>query len=193
MKGVVHCGGHLGEEIISYLNENRDPIILFEPQVLDYYPHAGAKWVHKALGDHSGKLQLNIPDHLHTTVYRNTQSASGLSLIPERAHEIGWSVISCDILYVDMIRFDEWAKDNFIEGSCSLLVIDVQGMEFQVLNGFGKHINGFAEIKVECSREPIYEGGSSAQEVIDYLGSHDFMQETPILEHGDIIFKRIIS
>jgi hypothetical protein len=118
-------------------------------------------------------------------------SASGLELIPENAIANGWTPTQCDIKRVSIRRFEDWAKDTeFTRGSCSLLVIDVQGMEGAVLEGFGDYLNDFTEMKIECSHPPLYKGGADASLVIAYLAQYGFVATTPILRHGDIHFKK---
>jgi hypothetical protein len=63
-------------------------------------------------------------------------------------------------------------------------------MELNVLQGFGEYLQGFDNIKVECSEPPIYEGGASASEVIEFLENCGFVQDSDIVRHGDVKFKR---
>jgi FkbM family methyltransferase len=189
--GVIHVGSHRGEEVPGYLSERRSPIICFEPQELGWYPPVGVQLVRCALSDVSGSMTLRIPHHLHQTPERDTQSASGLMLIAERAIANGWTPTPCDFRSVNTIRFDEWAQSSgFDNESCSTLVIDVQGMELQVLKGFGHYLEGFSMIVAECSEPALYEGGAAASEVIWFLKSHGFQQTSPVIQHGDIIFER---
>jgi FkbM family methyltransferase len=191
MNGVVHVGAHTGQEVPLYLAAGRAPIICFEPQLLEWDHPSNVKLFRTALSDHSGTLNMRIPHHLHTNLYRDTQSASGLPLIHQRARDIGWTPTPFDVTEVPMIRFDEWAKEHeFQNGSCSYLVIDVQGMELQVLMGFGKCLSGFQEMKIECSQPAVYEGGASAQEIIGFLAQNGFLQTSPTVAHGDIFFSK---
>lgn len=191
--GVVHVGSHKGEEVSGYIELGRSPIICFEPQPLQWTPRSGVTLSRYALSDNSSRLTMRLPHHLHETIERDTQSASGLKLIPSRARSIGWTPTACDFIYARAIRFDEWADlTGFSCGSCSLLVVDVQGMELQVLSGFGEYLSGFRELSVECSESPLYEGGAKAQHVVDFLAQKGFNQLSPILPHGDIKFSKEI-
>lgn len=191
--GVVHVGAHKGEEVPEYLAQGRSPIVCFEPQPLRWVPPAGVQLVRIALSDVAGALEMRIPHHWHTTIERDTMSASGLPLIPERAIANGWTPTPWDTLTVPMRRFDVWADENsFISGSCTVLYIDVQGMELQVLKGFGAYLKDFQEMIIECSSPPLYGGGADANEVIEFLCTLDFTATTPVLRHGDIRFKKEI-
>lgn len=189
MNGVVHVGAHKGEEVPDYIREGRAPIVCFEPQSLDFPFYVSMFRV--ALGCASGKQSLRVPHHLHSRVEMDTQSASLLVLIPERARHNGWTPTDVETQPVEVIRFDEWAPMNgFVKGSCDLLKIDVQGSELQVLLGFGDYLDGFKHIVVECSNPPLYEGSYSAVDVTSYLSSHGFERTSPILKHGDVHFWR---
>jgi FkbM family methyltransferase len=190
--GVVHVGSHKGEEVPRYVKEGRWPIICFEPQgFLEHY-QASVYVVQAALSDHGGWMVMRIPHHAHETTDRDTQSASGLLVIPERAKEIGWvPAPAFDLIQAPVIRFDDWAKENYFEwGGCSLLVVDVQGMEMRVLEGMGEYLEGFTEVIVECSERPIYLGGEPASAIADLMRSKGFEQTTPIVAHGDVQFKK---
>jgi FkbM family methyltransferase len=188
--GVVHVGAHKGQEVPQYIAEGRAPIICFEPQPL-HSEIVGAIVVPVALSDYEGTMTMRIPHHLHATTERDTQSASGLPLIKENAVANGWTPTPWDTLDVPVCRFDEWAKEyGFNTGSCSYLAIDVQGMELQVLKGFGDFLGDFSELKVECSSPPLYEGGADAKEVVEYLRLYGFRATTPVVRHGDIHFTK---
>lgn len=190
MNGVVHVGAHRGEEVPGYLAEGRSPIICFEPQYLDF-PHKDVTVVYSALGNLDGLMTLRIPRHLHDQDELDTQSASGLVLIPDRARANGWTPTECVKQTVPVIRFDSWAEHvGFNSGSCSLLAIDVQGMELQVLIGFGEYLKGFSEIIAECSELPLYEGGAYTNQVARYVADCGFTQVSPTVRHGDVKFIR---
>lgn len=190
MSGVVHVGAHIGEELPDYVAQGRRPIICFEPQILIPFVSDGIQWVSLALSNRSGALALRIPQHLHSGAILDTQSASGLILIPENARANGWTPTPVEVITVPMSTFALWASDiGFRRGSCDLLCIDVQGMELQVLEGFGDYLSDFTHLKIECSDPPLYEGGASAHEVVNFLKT-TFRVVSPIQRHGDIYFER---
>jgi FkbM family methyltransferase len=190
VKGVVHVGAHKGEEVEAYLSEGRSPIICFEPQNLAWPFPDSVTLVRCALDYVSHRMMMKVPFHLHCEDF-DTQSASGLTVIPEREKEIGWSPHEYDFIRVDAVRFDEWARANgFESGSCSLLAVDVQGMEFQVLDGFGDYLNGFSEIVAECSSPPVYFGEADTSDVSELLAKHGFERVSPTVAHGDVRFTR---
>ena len=56
----------------------------------------------------------------------------------------------------------------------SLLKIDVQGYELEVLRGCERLLDRFSAVYVECSFVELYEGQSLAHEVIDWLHGRGF-------------------
>ena len=193
--GVIHVGAHKGEEVPEYIAEGRRPIICFEPQYLawdtDDAVFRRCHLYHCALSNETTRLTLRIPRHLHQATESDTMSATGLPIDRNAAIAIGWTPTPCGLIDVPVERFDHWASIvEFRRGSCTLLVIDVQGMELQVLQGFGDYLNDFSEMVIECSETPIYHGGASAQEVVDYLSPYGFVPTSPLVAHGDIRFSR---
>ena len=187
--GVVHVGAHQGEEISQYLSDGRSPIICFEPQFQSDQAE-GISWVNSAVGLWSGSMVLRIPHHIDSPTL-DTMSASALPIIPEAAVANGWTVTPVEKSTVPVVRFDEWAKNSgFVDGSCSLLVVDAQGTEMEVLRSFGSFLQGFSELVVECSEPSLWSGQSTASEVIAFLGTQGFEPTTPILRHGDIHFEK---
>lgn len=191
IKGIVHVGANTGQELPWYIDHFYLPIIAFEP-----HPTAFRE-LHRiynnfaicspfALGNKSGSVILHIPED------GDTEKSSKYLPIETPGHD--WTSIPITTeVSVPLIRFDSWVRNHLnivnIE-AYDTLVIDAQGMELEVLQGFGKYINGFHFLVVECSAKPVYDGEASAEEVINYLASKGFMQLTPIEEHDDIIFKR---
>ena len=194
MKGVVHVGAHRGEEVPEYVSQDRSPIICFEPQMLESIEFGGVQYHRVALGNETGTFDLYVPYHLQKHEGMDTQSASLLTVIPERARANGWTPTSTIAVRVPVMRFDDWALTyGFERESCELLKIDVQGFELQVLWGFGVYLTDFRVIIVECSEPPIYKNGYSAHDVVTFLREKGFTRVTEIKRHGDIKFVRTLD
>ena len=188
IEGVVHVGANDGYEIPHYLNLGAKKVIAIEPQnrmcdlLMEKFKDEPRVHVWRAaLGDQEGNQTLHVTQ----------DTGMGSSLLvelpppPNCEFEANTIVGQED---VPVMRMDGPVGPD-IEG-CNVLVMDVQGMELQALKGFGELLKQFEMLNVECSREPVYEGGAAAQEVIDFLASQGFKQETPIKGHGDIMFRQ---
>jgi FkbM family methyltransferase len=53
--------------------------------------------------------------------------------------------------------------------------LDVQGFEYQVLQGFGRHLNDCLALKLETHFYPIYQDQRTIGEIIRFLSAHDFV------------------
>lgn len=198
MRGVVHVGAHIGEEVPRYVAEGRSPILCFEPQpgpfgTLRQAHGDAALCVPIALGSASGMIDLHVPLYLHAPFADDTQSTSALQMNRSSGYEWGQRHYGHSIV-ARIQRFDEWALEASVEvGLYGLLVVDVQGMELEVLSGFGEHLASFDNVIVECSEVPIYEGGASAQEVANLLFQRGFRRTSAIALHDDVSFKKIAN
>jgi len=191
MNGVVHVGGHSGEEVDGYLKEGRSPIIVFEPQNLPHVVNPNVTWVPFALSDEECIAPLYIPHHITAAEGMDTQCASLLPVNERTAVASGWTITAKSRVDVPVTRFDMWAyATGFQRGSCSLLCIDVNGLEARVLRGFGTFLKDFQEIIVECSCPPLYWGSTCAHMVAMELAENGFHTEQEIPKHGDVRFIR---
>lgn len=190
VRGIVHIGANDGKEIAWYITKGYKPVIAFEPhpeafkQLKEHYWNHAMLWP-MALGADNGIITLNIPQD------GDTEKSSKYKTIPTEGHD--WTQIPAgNTIEVTQARFDLWAIRSGIDlAQINVVVIDVQGMELEVLRGFGHYLSQFEFYIVECSKVPVYDGEASAQQVIDWMEEKGFVPLTPIEEHDDIIFKRI--
>jgi len=194
MRGVVHIGANDGEEVAWYLQRDHRPVLAFEPhpepfgelQAMYGDPH-GVICVNMALGDRDGELTLQIPED------GDTKHASKYPPVPTDGDNHAWTLVpNAAAITVPLRRFDSWAAETCIDlAPFDVLVIDVQGMELEVLRGMGRTLDGFRFLNIECSEQAMYDGEASAQEVIDWLRVQGFEPQTPIETHDDILFLRV--
>lgn len=195
VRGVIHVGMSWGEEIADYLDMGATHVIGFEP-VAEAFIEARNRYgdddrvelYNFALGSESEDRTMTVihdsaPMEGHPVGTGGSTFLKELYL-PEGVRER----ISSEIRTVPVVRFDTWFTGDITDYDA--LVIDVQGMELDVLKGFGNLLNHFDCANIECSREPVYEGEAPAQEVIDYLAGFGLKQMTPIESHNDILFQR---
>ena len=189
IRGVIHIGANDGKELAWYVTRGYRPILAFEPHPIAFEELRKHYWNHAllwnvALGANNGQLALNVPED------GNTERASKYYPIIRPGHD--WTQVPMTgLINVRMERFDDWVYRGGIDLSpFNAVVIDVQGMELEVLKGFGNFINQFELLSVECSREPVYDGEADANQVIDWLADRCFDRLTPVEEHDDILFCR---
>lgn len=187
IKGVIHIGANDGEEVPSYMEMGIKNIICFEPipekcaHIVKSYPMvfvincaAGSKDRHRI-------LYLTEDESLKgSSLLRNVDKEGKFNL--QKQKEFG---ISCHEIRMDAF-IDNRPDIHFKNFNC--VVIDVQGFELDVLKGFGDKIKEFDYWSIECSRVPVYDGEARAKEVIDYMDSMGFIQDSPTEDHNDIFF-----
>lgn len=194
LRGVVHIGANTGQEIPWYLHAGHRPILAFEPHPdafadlqRDYGDVHGVICVNAALGEEDGELTLLMPED------GDTQRGSKFHPVPWHGEGHEWTrTPSTGHLNVPLRRFDSWVAETGIDLTpFDVLVVDVQGMELEVLRGMGRTLDGFRFLNVECSERAMYDGEASAREVIDWLAAQGFEQQTPTETHDDILFMRM--
>lgn len=195
IRGVAHIGAHNGYEIEFYFKMGIENVLAFEPlssaykALFDKFPKEilTEKLVvfPKALG------MVKRPDAVLAVASGDGQSSGFLPLKegidkskPYYQEMVGSEVVEMTT-YSDLIREEKIDNRKY-----DCLVMDVQGMELEVLEGMGKYIRDFKYLNIECSREPIYEGEAPASDIIGYLKQFGFEQLTPVEEHNDILFIR---
>lgn len=176
--GLVHVGANDGYEIEYYLKMGITPIIVFEPlhtayQILlnKYFGNPDVWTIQCGLGNIRAECDLIVADG----------DGKGSSYLKELKHG------PLSIMQISNIH--RWADlTNINRPKFNCCVIDVQGMELDVLRGMDEHIQQFDFLSVECSATPIYKGEASADEVIAYLDRMGFQRDSPIPAHDDVMF-----
>lgn len=188
-RGIIHIGANTGQELSWYIEHLYRPILAFEPhpaafEKLNRVYSRFATCYRVALGEVNGPLKLYLPQD------GNHERSSKYFPIETPGHD--WTRVPMeDSITVPLYRFDTFVDQSNIDISpYDVAVIDVQGMELEVLKGFGLLLNQFPYLIVECSLSPVYDGEAPAKEIVDFLEERGYKQQTPIQEHDDIVFKR---
>lgn len=179
--GIVHVGANDGYEVQWYRKLGISPILCFEPLPLaielfknKYSEYKNVFLQEYALGekDETGSLSIAPNDGQGSSFLIDPKANWNLNTIDREVH-----------------RFDKLFNMGDTK-FYNCLVVDTQGMELQVLKGFGKLLDQFDYLNIECSEVPLYEGEAPASEVIAYLKERGFSQDTPTEPHNDIMFIR---
>jgi FkbM family methyltransferase len=176
IRGVVHVGANDGYEVQWY-QELGIEVLCVEPLEEAFArfssKNQNVQCLHLALGNFDGTAQFRVI----------ADDGSGSSVLPEK-EEHRWNVR--DIKLVQVAR---WAGLETVNRTTyNACVIDVQGLELDVLRGMDDHINDFDYFVIECSAVPIYKGEAFADEVVAYMSRMGFDQITPICPHDDVLF-----
>lgn len=191
INGVIHAGMNDGEEVYSYKDLGIQHILGFEP-----LPFARKK----ALTDHNGieciEIALSDKNGAETLIVTKGDGKGSSIFEPIlESEEVkkNWTDngIIVDHIVIKTERLDHYierTKLNITDYDC--LVLDTQGNEWEVLHGCGDYLQNFKYLSVELSSVPVYSGEHSAQQIVDYLVSQGFTQDSEIQSHNDVFFIR---
>src|SRR5579863_342139 len=179
---VVHVGASTGLEAVYYLRLGSPRVLLFEPVPL------AVEILRGRFGNDPrvAIFPFALGDHSHSThMAPGEGTGKGSTCLREYANEhVPWLPVEC-------LRFDQLDLHCELDPSgMNTLVVDVQGMELQVLRGFGEQLQHFSFLNIECSAIPLYDGEATGNEVTEWLYQRGFDRQTPIEAHDDVMFIR---
>ena len=168
IKGIIHVGGHFGEEMREYISEGIKNIIVFEPLSKNF----------EVLGKNCQNLNANIYGHQvalgseEKTVEMDISSNNGLSssILKPKKHLTQYK----DILFNDRETVEVKLLDNFDTQDFNFLNMDVQGYELEVLKGGKETLKKVDYVYCEVNRDEVYENNAYIEEIDDYLAEFNF-------------------
>ena len=164
IKGIIHIGGHYGEEYDVYKKLNI-PVLFFEP-LLNNFQHLYNKvkddpnviTYQCALGNENKIVTMNV---------ESVNQGQSSSILKPKKHLEQYPHITFDYTEeVNMFRLDDLDLDlsqyNFIN-------IDVQGYELEVFKGATNTLKNIDYIISEVNRDEVYENCPHIDELDEYL------------------------
>lgn len=169
INGVIHCGGHYGEEYDTYLELGINNQVWFEPQpevfkiMESKLPNnENIKLINKALGNDAKKV----------TMYVDSYNQGSSSILKPKLHLDQYRHIRFENeVEVDLVRLDDVIieKDKY-----NFLYMDCQGYEYEILKGASNLLNNIDVIMTEVNRAEVYENCGMINELDDYLNQYQF-------------------
>ena len=172
--GVLHIGGHFGEEARLYNNLNIRNAIFFEPlktsfsiceSVVSRYNY---ECVNIALGSKETEMEM------YTETANMGQSSSLLkpSLhIKQYPH-----IIFNGSEKVQVTTLDSFMEDKNLS-NYNLINIDVQGYELEVFKGSVETLNKIDYVIAEVNRDELYENCAKVDEIDNFLSDFGFVRK----------------
>jgi FkbM family methyltransferase len=180
ISGVIHIGGHYGEEVGSYVEQGINDIVLFEPLKENFEIlkknvsnfDANIEGHRVALGNSNGNITMNL-------------SSNGLessSILKPKLHlELYPDITFDNTEEVEIKKLDDYNYSNY-----NFMNMDVQGYELEVLRGGSNTLQYIDYLYCEVNRNEVYEGNAYIQELDDYLSSYSMKRvETSWWDNGD--------
>lgn len=134
---------------------------------IDYFHYANVKVLELALGGQEGRAPIYL------THFPDCSSARR----PNRKVLDQYAVRSCfDVVGKEMVSFVPYKAlvEQGVATAPDFLKIDVQGLEYEVLEGCGDLLHGCTGIELEAHYYPIYEGQRLLGEIIGLLEGFGF-------------------
>ena len=166
--GIVHVGGHHGEEIEDYIDEGIQNIIIFEPLLNNF----------QILQKKCEKLNADIVGHQIALgsekkiveMYVSSNDALSSSILKPKIHLTQYT----DILFDEKETVEVNLLDNYETDNCNFLNMDVQGYELEVLKGGIKTLENIDYVYCEVNRDEVYENNAYIEDIDKFLSDLNF-------------------
>ena len=166
--GIVHVGGHHGEEIEDYINEGIQNIIVFEP-LLDNFQILQKK-CEKLNADIVGHQIALGSEKKIVEMYVSSNDALSSSILKPKIHLTQYT----DILFDEKETVEVNLLDNYETDNCNFLNMDVQGYELEVLKGGIKTLENIDYVYCEVNRDEVYENNAYIEDIDKFLSDLNF-------------------
>jgi len=166
VKGIIHIGGHYGEEIDEYVRNGIQEIVIFEP-LSDSFD---------ILCENIQELNANIiahqvalgPEETTATMYVSDNEKQSSSLLKPKVHITHHPHVKfpeTEDVEVKVLDDFDYTKYNFIN-------MDVQGYELEVLKGATETLKHVDYVYCEVNRDEVYEGNAYVEELDEFLSAY---------------------
>jgi FkbM family methyltransferase len=187
IKGIIHIGAHIGQEIPDYIDTGIQNIILFEPLEENF----------KILSEKAQKMNANIIGHQvalgskpgKTTMYVSDHNRISSSILKPKVHLTHHPNVS----FPDKEDVEVDCLDNFDSFGYNFINMDVQGYELEVLKGSKKTLEGVDYVYCEVNRDEVYENNAYVEELDEFLKEYNMIRVMTSWEGqiwGDALYVR---
>ena len=168
-RGTLHVGAHLGEEQVEYKRYGFEPIIWIEAQ------SELAQALKRKITPPSIVIQAlawnKTGENLSLKITNNGQSSSVFEL---GSHKIDYpDVTVTESRSLVTARLDSIVPKDF---QTTFLNLDIQGAEYEALQGLGDLLDEFDYVYSEVSKAQVYAGIKQVSEIDDYLKMFGFVR-----------------
>lgn len=171
--GLIHVGGHIGEEVSDYYIKGIDNIVIFEPLPQSFvqlesevakYQFKKIKLINKALGSKNKQIEMNVC---------NQDGLCSSLLNPKHVLEQYPHIKFPNKQLVDMITMDSIIEENH---NYNFLNMDTQGYELEVLKGAKKTLKKINFVYTEVNNTEVYENNALIEDIDKFLEKYNMVR-----------------
>lgn len=170
IKGVLHIGGHFGQEISTYHKHHIPHIMVFEPvpstfAILQQNAGGQAILINTALGSTVGTVEMYI---------ETANQGQSNSILKPALHLLQYPHIPFEYKITVPIT----TLDTFIESMApyNFINMDVQGYELEVLKGAKQTLAYIDYIYTEVNRDMVYQDCAMVEDLDLFLDDFGFFR-----------------
>ena len=169
--GIIHIGGHHGQEISEYISCGIQNIVIFEPLECNF----------NILFDNVKNLNGNIIGHQFALgskekkkvkMYVSSNDAMSSSILKPKVHLEQYSHIKFETEEIVEVK----TLDSFHYTDYNFINMDVQGYELEVLKGSIETLKNINYVYCEVNRDEVYENNAYIEEIDDFLKNYDMIR-----------------
>lgn len=170
--GVIHVGGHIGQEMETYKKNNVSNLIVFEPQKIPFQKLSSvvesvgldnAILINKALGNSCKTVEMTC----------NEDGLCSSILNPKHTLVQYPNIIFDRKETVEMVTMDSVIPSDH---KYNFLNMDTQGYELEVLKGAEKTLENIDCVYTEVNNTELYEDNALIEEIDEFLKNHDMVR-----------------
>lgn len=170
--GVIHVGGHIGQEMETYKKNNVTNLIVFEPQkvpfqklsaVVESVGFDNITLINKSLGNSCESVEMTC----------NDDGLCSSILNPKHVLEQYPNIIFNRKETVEMVTMDSVISENH---NFNFLNMDTQGYELEVLKGATKTLKKIDCVYTEVNNTEVYENNALIEEIDEFLKEYDMIR-----------------
>lgn len=170
--GVIHVGGHIGQEMETYKKNNVENLIVFEPQKVPFQKLTDVansigfdniNLINKALGSSCATVEMTC----------NDDGLCSSILNPKHVLEQYPNIIFDRKETVEMVTMDSVIGKNH---SYNFLNMDTQGYELEVLKGAKNTLKTIDCVYTEVNNTEVYENNALIEDIDDFLKEYNMVR-----------------
>lgn len=167
ISGIIHVGGHFGEEIEEYVKNGIADIVIFEPLESNF----------NILERNVSRLNANIlgyqvalgSEEKELKMYVSSNDGLSSSLLKPKVHLTQYT----NITFEEKDLVEVKTLDSYSLSGYNFINMDVQGYELEVLKGGIKTLENVDYVYCEVNREEVYENNAYIEEIDEFLSKYN--------------------